>query len=715
MRYEINGEVVKFYLDDPRRKPEPYRAASFVGTSLTEQQITPILETLVRNHRGLSLSSQENVIPILRAFFVWFQVSRSPWPTTSDEWNFFMVRFFQFWLTDTSYSKKAKTSTRAFLWSTLVNPWLTGLKDEEIIPLDVQIPVIRMKKVRSLAKDQSLLGERRRIITSRNEQSQKLLVDINFGKTDADYLDSVERKCRHLVGVIKDVCLTHWNRVMKDAETGRQLAAELTDADIDRAIAERRFSEGILHGARRMQTDTKFASPSHPQGIQWALAVVRHTLKNSQDIYCISGEALRSSPFFNDMTFKGKQNSFSALDGLTSLQPEQWQQLQSQARFYRFAGLLSPPDVASACALLTIEHPNFNSESLQNAVLLNVRGKPRLILTDNEKQPIFCVDKPRAGSLKYAALSELAQQILTDIVRATAPVRAALKRAGDKTWRYLFLGVQRRINSPGVLSVVDGGPEYLNGRKESVGLARLYPVLGQNGLLLGSFDYRRIRNTMGIIKWFESGSILEMSRTLGNTRKVALEHYIPPALLHAWNTRIIRRFQNTLIVLAAHDEPYLLDVTDFSNMGNLQHFIAQLILDYPAKTSPLADEVQRRLGSASQTESVMATSTPGFLNIRLSAMTLAYLYAYDDLARKTLSDEQMDKVDTLSGLAPRQFVDMATLVKHAAESKSIHPALRDHLDVTRLVDCHWKALALQVGLDARFAKWAVEREWEKAA
>lgn len=704
-----------FYMDNPKRVAEQYRAASFAGTCLTAQQVTPILEAIVRKYRGLSLDSQDGVIPVLRAFFVWFQTSRSPWPTTSDEWNFFMVRFFQFWLTDTSYSKKAKTSTRAYLWSTLVNPWLSGLKDEEIIPLDVQIPVIRLKKVRSLAKDQPLLGKRRRTITSPDEQTQKLLVDINFGKPDGDYLDSVERKCRHLVEVIKDVCLTHWNGVMKDAETGRQLAAEVIDADIDRAIAEGRFSEGILHGARRRKTDTKFASPNHPQGIHWALAVVRHTLKNSKDIYCISGEALRSSPFFNEMAFKGKQNSFSALDGLTALQPEQWQQLQSQARFYRFAGLLSPPDVASACSLLIIEHPNFNSESIQNAVLLNVRGKPRLMLTDNEKQPIFCVNKPRAGSLKYAALSELAQQILIDIVRATAPVRAALKRAGDKTWRYLFLGVQRRINSPGVLSVVDAGTEYLNGRKESLGLARLYPTLEQNGLLLGSFDYRRIRNTMGIIKWFESGSILEMSRTLGNTRKVALEHYIPPALLHAWNTRIIRRFQNTLIVLAAHDEHYLLDVTDFSSMADLQHFIAQLILDFPAKTSPLADEVQRRLGSVSQTESVATASTPGFLNIRLSAKTLAYLYAYDDLARKTLSNEQMDKVDMLSGLAPRQFVDMATLVKHAAESKSIHPALRDRLDVARLVDCHGKALALQADLDIRFAKWAVEREWVEAA
>lgn len=707
MRYEIEGERVTYYMDNPRRETEKFRRASFEGTTLTAQQITPILDASLRKYRGLSFGRQQHLVTLqLKPLFAWFRTSGNSWPVTSNDWNVFMVRFFQFYLTDHSYSQ-AQTKTRARCWLTSVNPWLVNLQDEDVIPLDVRIPTINSKKVRSLAKDRSFLGQRGKRLLSTNEQPKKLLVDISFGKSDEDYLDSVERQCRHLIDVVKEVCLTHWTDLMKDAETGKQLAAEVTDAQIDDAIAQGRYVEARRVGSTNITQEIKLASPKRPQGISWALAVVRHTLRGSEVADCVSIDVLRRSPFFNASLFKGSETRLATLDSVTEMSPEQWQHLSSTAQFYRFAGFLSPLDVAAACALLTIEHPNFNAESLQNAVLLNVRGKLRLLLTDSKNEPIFCVDKPRAGKLKWAVLSELAYRIVLDIVRATAPARNVLKRAGDKGWRYLFLGVSSPELMPGILGAVEATTRFLNGTGSTLSLTRLYPTLEQNGLTKGSLDYRRIRNTMGIIKWFESGSILEMSRTLGNTRKVALEHYLPPALLHAWNTRIIRRFQNTLIVLAAHDEPYLLDVTDFTNMADLTHFIGQLILAYPAKTSPLADEVQRRLGSATET-------IPGLLHIRLSPKSIAYLYSYSDLAKKALSDDELNKVDTLSGLAPRQFIDMATLLKHAAESETIHDALRGSLDVTRLVECHGQALVLQKDLDARFAKLVVKHEWAEA-
>lgn len=704
MRYEIEGELVTLYFDNPRRETEYVLRSSFEGTNLTAQQITPMLEASLRKHRGMTVGSQMHLVKMLSPLFAWSRTSGSSWPVTSNDWNVFMVRFFEFYLTDHAYSQ-AKTKTRTKMWLTNVNPWLTYLKDEDVIPLDVRIPTIRSKKIRSLAKDQPLLGQRRKRILSTKEQTQKLLVDISFGMTDADYLDSVEKQCRHLIDVVTEVCLTHWTGLMKDAETGRQLAAKVTDAEIDDAIAQGRYVEVRRVGSTYITQKIKLASPVRPQGLSWALAVVRHTLKESRNADCVSPEALRRSPFFNGKVLHSIETRFTALDSLTAMHPEAWQKLSSMAQFYRFAGFLSPVDVAAACALLTIEHPNFNAESLQNAMLLNVRGKLRLLITDG-KDRIFCADKPRAGKLKWAVLSELALRIILDIVRVTAPVRSVLKRAGDKGWRYLFLGVTRAEKKSGILGAVEAPAHQLHENKH-LSLTRLYPTLEQNGLTKGSLDYRRIRNTMGLIKWFDSGSILEMSRTLGNTRKVALEHYLPPALLHAWNTRIIRRFQNTLIVLAAHDEPYLLDVTDFTNMADLTHFIGQLILDYPAKTSPLADEVQRRLVSATET-------IPGLLHIRLSPKSVAYLYSYCDLVKKTLSDDELNRVDTLSGLAPRQFIDMATLLKHAAEGELIHDALRGSLDVARLVECHGQALVLQKDLDVRFAKLVVTREWAEA-
>lgn len=714
MRYEIHGEVVTFYLDNPRRDEPDTRKASFEGTGLTPAQITTMLDATVDWRRGNSLSTQIVATRIVANIFKWFRELGVSWPTHSQDWTLFLLRFFQWHFTNTESA--IRTDIRTRIWSSYLVPFFEYLKDAEIIPLDVLVPRANMKKLESLGHNiKPLLGQGCRRITDPTLATQRLLVDVSFGMTDADYLDTIEQRCRHLVGVIKEVCLRHWRGMMRDAETGRKLAAQISDEIIEQAMAEGRFGEVLRIGRRRQFV--KYASPVHPRGIAWALAWARRSLKRSDTRDCISAETMRQSPFFTTRAFRGGgEYNYPALDGLTNLTPEQWQQFRGPARFYRLAGLLSGLDAAAACALLTIEHPQFTSESLQNAVLLNVRGKPRLLLTDNSERAILSIDKPRAGKLKSAALSGLAQEIVQDIIRATAPVRETLKRAGDKRWRYLFVGAlnDNSTGRVGTLSVLSVRPALLNGGNDMVNLPRLYPVLTQNGLGPGTFDFRRLRNTLGIIRWFDTGSILEMSRKLGNTKKVALEHYLPPSLLHAWNTRIIRRFQNTLIVLAADVEPYLLEVTDFSNLADLQHFIAQLILDYPAKTSPLADEVQRRLGSASPSPHAAPASAPGLLNVRLSPRSLAYLYSFRDLALKTLSPEQQDKVDALSGLSPRQFIDMAKLLTHAAESTELHPALRDRLDATRLIATHGHALALKGQIDARLSRLALKRGWEDA-
>jgi hypothetical protein len=475
MRYEITGEVVTFYLNNPKRDVDSARNASFARTRLTQSQITPMLDAIVAKYRGMSIDSQLDSISVLGDIFAGFKKIESPWPVTSVDWNVFLLRFFQFFLTDTDFSR-AKTSTRTYRWRCKFVSLLNHLKDEEILPLGVVIPMINDKKVRSLAIDQPVLGQKQKQIAKSTETTQKLLVDISFGMTDSDYLDTVEKSCRHLVGITKDVCLTHWTGLMKDAEFGRQMAAKVTDVDIQSAMTEARYGEYLPTVSYQGSKFTKYASPYHPQGVHWALALVRYSLNCSSDIHCVSAHAMRRSPFAIQTLFRsrGKGHTYSPLESITSMKTEQWEQLPSVARFYRFAGLLSPIDAAVACCLLTIEHAQFTSESLQNALLLNVRGKPRLLLTDKNERSILCIDKPRAGKLKSAALSELAQGIVRDIVRLTAPVRDVLKRAGHKAWRYLFLGATTIERSLGVLSALNPTSQSLT-RNEGVSIATLYP------------------------------------------------------------------------------------------------------------------------------------------------------------------------------------------------------------------------------------------------
>jgi len=709
MRYEIKNETVIFYLENPKRANEFIRTQSFAGTPLSEQQIIPLIDCLVRKLRGMALGSQNKLTTIfLRPLFSYFQKTGSAWPITSADWQLTVYHFYQFYLVDASWSQ-ARTATRMTQWQTHIGNMLEFLKDEEIIPRDVEIPAVSKRRIQSHAKSQPLLGQQTTFSKDIQTAPQKLLVDINFGMADADYLDTIEKKCRHLVGIIKDLCLSHWNGLMKDAETGQHLAAQVTDAEIDEAIAAGRYE--VRHSSSGLSI--KLASPTHSLGHNWLLAIIRRALKDGKDIGCVSVDALRTSPFAPISLLRSNKSnhSYLALGALTAMAQEHWEELPHRAQLYRFAGLLSNLDAAAACCLLTIEHPEFTSESLQNARLLDVRGKNYLLLTDSTENSILTLDKPRAGKRKSVVLTDLSQKLLLDIIRQTAPAREVLRRAGDKAWRYLFLGVRTADRAHGFLGVLEGKPRYLAGEKNSIGLATLYPKFSQNGLTKGTFDFRRLRNTLGVIRWFETGSIVEMSRRLGNTRKVALEHYLPPALLHAWNTRIIRRFQNTLIVLAAHDEPYLLEVTDFTHMADLQHFVAQLILDYPAKTSPLADEVRKRLHTEQQRKSIPWSTSNSLLNVRLSPNSLGLLYSYSALALKTLTSDELDKIDILSGLAPRQFTDMAALFRHAAENEKIHASLRESLDLPLLKNVHLQAQAIQASLEAQFAKLAIKQGW----
>lgn len=712
MRYEIRNELVTFYIDNPKRKAESTRNQSFAGSSLSTQQVIPLLDSLLKKFRGKAPATQNSVTDsFLRPFFAYFRTTGCTWPTTSTEWQLTVYRYFQFYLTDTGWSK-AKTNQRMRVWQTKVGGLLEFLVEDEIIPIDVIIPKVNKKSLHSLAQDQKLLGHPRSEVVDVTTQPQKLLVDISFEMTDVDYLDSVEKKLRHLIGVIQETCLEHWDALKHDREAGRRLAEQVRDEDIEQAIAIGRYATPRPIGG----PPTLCASPGHPQGIYWALAIVRKLLANGKDIGCISVGELRRSPFFPGRLFTCNKNhaSYLALEELTAMKREQFRMLPIPARFYRFAGLLSNLDVAAACCLLTIEHPEFTSDMLQSAKLLDVTGKPYLLLTDSDKYSVLSLDKPRAGRRKSVILTPLSQRLVMDIIQCTAPVRAVLRRAGNKTWRYLFLGVRQSDGANGFLGIVESASSsYLTGICGSISLTKLYPALSQNGLNAGSFDFRRLRNTQGVLRWFETGSIVEMSRRLGNSRKVTLEHYLPPALLHAWNTRIIRRFQNTLIILAAHDEPYLLDVTDFSNMADLQHFISQLIMDHPPRTSSLADEVQRRLGSERQREAASLALTPGLLNIRLSPRSLGLLYSYSDLALRTLDPDELDKVDVLSGLAPRQFTDMAALFRHAVESNKIHEALSESLDMPLLKQVHGEALAIKLSLDAQLARLVTKCRWEE--
>jgi hypothetical protein len=706
VHYECVGDTAVFFIDNPKSDRPSKRKLSLVGLAIPRSAVDRLFDAVCRQTQGLSRRSKDSSIDcFLRPFLAFFRQGQQTYPVTSADWQMVLVNFLRFVLIDRSFSKKSVRS-RIQNWRSLAMPVFSFWIEEDIIPCDVQVPGIDSKGETFAAAAPPLLGCRSTQTVVQGAPVRKLLVDVGFAQTDADFLLGVECECQEKIATLRRVCLKHWSAMRADHQTGTALASQITASQIDERLREGRFRKRVP-GSK--YTSALVTSTDFSDGHVWALAIAKRFLNAGEGSDCISLKVLRGSRFFKGFAFSNGTH-YPALFELSALPACAADLMTKSTQLYRFLSILSGVDVAAACVLLMMEHPQFTSSSLQNAQLLNVRGRSYLEATDDNHSARFSLDKPRAGVRKSAVLSPLAQQIVTYVIEVTAPLRTRMRHGGHKAWRYLFLGQQLGGHFGPFRA---GITLYLT--KERFSLIRLYPELVDKGLTRGTLDFRRLRNTLGVLRWFATGSIVEMSRCLGNTYKVALEHYLPPALLQAWTTRIVRRFQNTLIVLAAHEEDYMLAVTDFSTLGDLLHFMAQLIHDHRDGDSPIATEIHTRLGARSRQEAhAPATcrdpSDERLLNLRCSSKALAYLYAFAEYAAQ-LGAGRREQVDPSSGLCAQSFIELARMIRHACEDPHVSASMRELLDIEQLRCFHQAALAQQADLRVQFSRFSLSNAW----
>lgn len=682
MNFELIDDSVVFTLPHPKRAAPARVTFTLNKSMINNAQWAQIFSVITDLNFGTRLTTQRTRLSVsVRPLIEYFSHSEKEFPKSFDDWNYFLVDFFQFYLTDETWSC-ASLASRLAGWQTVMKSVFSACINRGLIPEHVPIP--HSGKRRFITKESSniVLAEEEISQAPQDIQSQKLLVNVDFAENDADYLEKFEVKCKLVISTLRDVCMSHWDALIKDAHTGKRISEKISRDDI-RAHIENNSYTFRLRGGRL----TPLASNKYPDGHVWGIALIRLSIEMGQHPDFASVQTIRRSPFFPDKSFKSSVVRYSELDALTSMDKAIFRRLHLKAQFARFVGVLSPLDVAAVSCILIMEHPQLTPHSLSNARLINRRNKTFLLLTDTTGKPIMSVDKPRAGTRKAFVLTETSARLLDDINSMTREVRALLRRFGHKAWKYLFLGASP-LNT---LKPIGETTSFL--ALEGASLVNLYPKLGDVGLKYGTFDYRKLRTTLGILKWFETGSIIEMSRTLGNSGRVALEHYIPPELLKAWNTRLVRRFQNLIIILAAHDEPDLVELTDFTKISDLQKYVSQLMLEFPKNSSPISDAIHKRFSNEGPSKTAQfSLDFDSVLNIRVSDISLAHLYAFSEFAVNNLSDAEINKVDPSSSLSPAQFISLSQLLQHACEDKNISSRIRELVNVPLLKSVHENAM-----------------------
>lgn len=728
MRIEVGIGTVTAYVDSPRRvKPRVVRLdpLSIIERNDLEQIIALTVIYLAGRSPATQLTFLNAVLSRFGEFTVWYHDL-----IESDSEKFSIPRDYasglhfinQFGLWFVSNPRSTATlKTRSKIWRKIIRRYLLRMQAESIIHGDIEIPLMDLpdeKVTRVKPGRHGVLGGSIHAEDERLEQStDRTLAGPIFWKSDADYLNSIERTLRSRNNLLGSVLDDYWLKLVKDYRAGTLMR-------VDEAEWKRRVESGewsYTHICDRggswcgpSEITLKLGSPMNPEGHIWALQVMRNVISRSDDIYCISTSKICQHPALNARFItESSQTPLQGLNEWCSLDKAQLALLKPYQLFARFLGVLTVTDMAVAVAILLQEHPNFTPEALASAELSISEGEYYLSIggDDGEVSKIFVVEKKRARDKKYAILTHRAKRVITHLIRCTEPVRELLKRAGSKFHKFLFLGLTRS----GKAGPHFGHPPSIFAlnlhRNSGVTLSTLYPALEAGGLMKGNLDFKRIRCTQGVLEWFDKGSIRNVQRKLGNSYRVVINHYIPEVVLHAWSERIVRVFQNSLILIAACKEDYLLEVSDCSSVNELNELIASALRFFPKGRSPLSSLLHTAFandGKGSKGNSENSDT----LHLRLSDQSIALLIAHKQWATTNLSDEARSAVPDGGGLSADSFIQLTRMLQAVVTSDDVGHQLKDVVDLRRLKESFSRAESLVPELLQKLSSIHCKNLWE---
>ncbi|RYH00004.1 MAG: hypothetical protein EON58_01785 [Alphaproteobacteria bacterium] len=624
-----------------------------------ERMLTPLLSTL---QLSMATTTRQRLRCLVQFGEALRAVGCHALPCTDDGWQALVLDVHRF--VHTRQDRKQNLVTRhIFIWK-ITRRWFTTLVEEGLAPATVHIPPTHTDLIGGDEADR-LIGDSTPVRVDTTAETSKLLMPISLSRSDAAYLDEVRdtlvARRQALFSCLQD----YWHKLRENLEFGLMLRSALTDDEFNKLTINgplgRQCREPPCNSIESLAAyltvlHKNHGAPFRHRGIE---GLTQKQLKAN------SLPRLENWPIFPALPPHIEDKSVKAGYILT----------------WTWLGRLSQRDVSVIIALLTMLHAKWTPTALYDALVHDQDGKTYLDLDEDG----FCfeIKKHRAKAMKRESLCPLAEEILTTVLTFSSEIRDELRSAGSPLAGRLFLpwgngAVDGKACAPaGIGSLV----KFLSGRKLNKNhaakwLGDFYPTLAAAGLTPGSVSFKKIRATEGVLEWFRTKNLQAVSKRMGNSTRVVLEHYIPKALLHAWMNRAARRFQNLWIAVAAAEESFLLEVTDFSSIAELNSFIADLLQTHSAKSSPLATELHKRFKTADENDAI---ARDGDLHVSLNVASLSALYSYQAAALAAAAPmDVLTKVDVASGASPRAFMQLADLLQlqlpsdRNAEYRRIH-------------------------------------------
>lgn len=615
-----------------------------------EQFLKPIIDT-IRLKRPATVRSSLPRLKFLGEALVHLRVTQLP--RSDSDWQSLVIAIHRFVLTRTD--RKSSLQTRCSTYWQTIRGFLGALLEAGVIPVSVYLPPVRetLDSVNISAFQARLLGQSPAQVVGAAASIDKLMCSISLARTDAEYLEELRDILSHRRHVLRAVLVKHWCFIKENMEFGRKLLSSVNWHELEPRIKS--YPQGEPKG-----------HPAYPlrglNGLANYLAVIHY----EYDGCPWSDDDFRKKN--RKCEFIPRQSSFGSIEQLARKlgapkAPFGSGGWSSRNVLWWWQGRISHFDVSVLTALLIMLHPSWTPSAVMLAKVENRNGKKYLDLADGGIG--FEVNKHRAKAMKHETLDPLAYDIISTLIDVNSPLRNSLLNSGDSKASLLFLPWgKRKVVEP----IPSSAPSFISGKaaaaKTMVWLGSVYPELLDAGLSCGTLSFKKIRNTEGVLEWFRTKNLRAVARKLGNTEKVVLQHYIPKALLDAWNTRIIRRFQNLWLSVAAAHEEFLVDITDFESLADLHAFLHDMLKLHGSTDSPLAEMLHHRFGKIGGATSMQQFPPDGHLHVAISKGALSTLYSYQaaviDLG---LPESVLNKSDIVTGLSPRYFLSLADLLQ----------------------------------------------------
>ena len=641
---------------------------------------------IVHNLRLYCLNDNPRTLPtkvrkITRIFEVGFEVGLIP-PSHSEpnKWQEYINDLFFYFLKDES--SKAKLNTRLINWNKNFILFLNYLQIKGLIPESVLINKVPANSLCEKDEDEKVLGDNSKQLVENNSSIEvssnnlkKLISTVDPSQTTQEYLDDFIFDLDTKLNSLERALERYWKTVKAYFDFGSDL---LEKAD------KKQLNERML---RKDQNKYYFFEKEAGLPPRRTHICTIKSYENLANLLYLCKEVdhsyysptVKSKPYFPNATISSqiKKYGFNPFDNTSERTLNfipKIELIPYADRINWCLGNLKTRDIAYLVALVLIKCPKFNYEPLLFSKFVDKSGALVLAEENDDQDISFKVDKKRGKKIQTEILDPISKEVFEFLTRIQSN-NESFRQDGIES-DFVFLCLDRsnsQFTVPSSSRIINWILGYKDNSKSAVqkDLSDFFPSLKTCGLGKGTVSFKAIRATIAVLEWHKTGSVKKACKKIGNSEKVLIEHYIPPALIDIVREKTVRLFQNAIVISSTIEEPELMvRATGINTEKQLEKFIDELFkqtgMEVPSLLAPLVKNKSKK-------------QSVGKLFGLVGWKSLSRLYAFhESVLSSGLSSKEIKKIKFNNGLTAYSLYRFAKIMDLSLSTHRIPEYQKTH-------------------------------------